>query len=178
MTINRNTWSWEERREFDEVLERVVASSRNGHERVDLFDSLLNDALQAHRVWAHDIDRHARRDGLAAEIRRYQDRNRALMSHLGELLNLPRVQARRIRSDDGDVFYQRELIELFSWEQLAEKRTEALKARGTYTQKVAHYDRLMALRDLAPESATPAEAAEMLGTTIEAWLVGGTLSAV
>jgi hypothetical protein len=172
MSINRNTWSPEERKEYDNVLARVVGCSKNTPDRLDLFERLLNDAIQAHRMWARDVERAIRRDGLGAEIRRYQDRNRAMVSYNGEVLNLPRVQSTKVRKPTGEVVYQRELIELCTWDQLAEKRREALHSKATYSAKVAHYDKLLALHDLCPEAKTPAEAAAKLEITVDGWLAG------
>lgn len=173
MTINRNTWSTDERHEYDALLSVVIASSKATGERLNLFEKLLDDAVQAGRVWATDVDGSCRRDGLGDEIRRYQDRNRAMVSYKGEVLNVPSIQSTKTRSASGDVVYQRELIELTTWEQIAEKRAEAIRSRRTYSDKIAHYDKLLALRDLCPESTTPADAAKRLGLTVDGWLSDG-----
>lgn len=169
--MNRNAWGSEERAEYDALLAEVVAATNKTPARLDLFERKLNDAIQAHRPWAREVERHCVRNGLAKEIKAFQDRNRAMVAHNGRVLNLPKVQSTLVRDEEsGEVFYQRELIELWTWEQIADKRTEALKARQGYTEKVAHYDRLLALREMCPDASTPAEAAKALGLNLDEFL--------
>lgn len=170
--IDRAAWSPEEREEFDELLAEVVAATRDTTDRLNLADKLLNDAIQAHRPWASEVEASCRREGLGREIKRYQDRQRVAVAYDGRILSVPAVQARKVVADDGVVTYQRELIELWTWDQLFEKRGEAIKAQATYSEKVAHYDRLLALRVLAPDSKSPSEAAQQLGIELDAWLAG------
>lgn len=168
--IDRAAWSPEERDEFEEMLAVVVASSSDTTDRLDLAERLLNDAVQAHRPWATEVQRSALREGLAREVKRHQDRERVPVAYDGRVLSLPAVQARRVVSSAGAVSYQRELIELWSWAELHAKRGEAIQASKTYDEKVAHYDRLLMLQVLAPDSTTPAEAADQLGVKIADWL--------
>lgn len=168
--IDRAAWSPGERAEFEELLTEVCDASRDTTGRLNLMEELIGDAIQAHRPWASEVARSARREGFSREIKRHQDRQRALVAYDGRVLSVPAVQARRVLDEDGAVTYQRELIELWTWEELREKRKEAIKAATTYTEKIAHYDRLLMLGDLAPDSSTPAEAAESLGVDLGEWL--------
>jgi hypothetical protein len=167
--INRSAWAPGEREEYDALLAEIVAQSKDSTERLDLFEAKLADAIQAHRPWASEVERACLRFGMGKEISRYQDRERALVSHDGRVLSLPAVQARRV-IDGTRVTYQRELIELWTWDQLVDKRIEAIKAQDTYSEKVAHYDRLLALRVRAPQSKTPADAARILGLDLDEYL--------
>lgn len=166
----RAAWEPEEREECDALLAEVIAATTITSERLDSFERHLNDAIQSQRPWARDLERSLLREGAAKEIKRYQDRNRAMVSHNGRVLNLPRVQGTTVRDEEGRVFHQRELIELWSWEQIADKRIEALKGQRTYSEKVAHYDRLLALRELCPESESPADAVKQLGLNLDEYL--------
>lgn len=168
--IDRSTWSAQERDEYESLIAEVVNATTNTTDRLDLFDGKLLDAIQAHRAWAIDVAKSCRRYGLAKEITRFEARNRTLVSHDGKLLSLPRVQARRVTTASGELTYQRELIEAWTWEQLRAKRTEALQSQDTYSAKVSHYDRLLALREKAPDTASPAEAATALGLDLDEWL--------
>lgn len=168
----RATWGSDERAEYVALMEAVIAASKNTHDRVDVFERLLNDAVQAHRPWARDLERLAVRDGLRREIKAHTDRERALVSHDGQVLNLPSVQARRLTAPTGEIYYQRELIQKFTWEEIEAKRREAMQGRRTYSDKIAHYDALLALRDMAPESTSPEDAAKQLETTVDQWLGG------
>lgn len=168
--IDRALWSPEERDEYEALIAEIVNATTDTSERLDLFDDKLIDAVQAHRPWAVDVARSCRRYGLAKEITRFEARNRTLVSHDGKLLSLPRVQARRVTTATGEQIYQRELIEVWTWEQLRAKRAEVLQSQDTYSAKLAHYDRLLALRDKAPDTGSPAEAAAALGLDLDEWL--------
>lgn len=168
--IDRAGWSPEERDEYEALLGEIVEESRDSRERLDLFEHKLLDAIQAHRPWASEVERACRRFGMGKEISRFEARDRALVSYDGRVLNLPAKQARKVIDTEGSVSYQRELIELWPWDDIAAKRTEALMAQRTYSDKVAHYDRLLALRVMAPDSKTPREAAESLGLDLDEFL--------
>jgi len=168
--IDRAGWTPEERDEYEDLLGEIAGATNVSSERLDLFEHKLLDAVQAHRPWATEVERACRRFGMGKEISRFEGRNRALVAHDGRVLSMPAIQARQVVAADGQVEYQRELIELWSWDQIATKRLEALKAAHTYTDKVAHYDRLLALRVLAPESDSPADAAKTAGVDLDDFL--------
>jgi hypothetical protein len=168
--IDRALWTPQERDEYDDVIAEIVNATTDTRERLDLFDDKLADAIQAHRTWAIDVARSCRRAGLAKEISRFEARNRALVSHDGKLLSLPKVQARRVVTPTGEPAYQRELIEIWTWDQIRAKRAEALQQQDTYSAKLAHYDRLLALQDKAPDTASPSAAAATLGIDLDEWL--------
>lgn len=152
------------------MWQEVVDSTTDTSARLDLAERLLNDAVQAHRPWANDLEQQLLRSGIAKEIKRYQDRHRVGVAYHGRVVSMPRVQGVKARRDDGSTYEARALIEFQPWEQIAEKRLEAIRMRRTYTEKIAHYDRLLALRDLAPEAATPVEAATSLGIDLDEYL--------
>lgn len=167
--IDRASWGADERDEYEEMLAEVCNATKNSSERLDLFDEKLNDAIQAHRPWASDVALSCRRFGLGKEISRFESRNRALVSFDGRVLSLPSVQARKVQVA-GEVVYQRELLTLWTWDELLDKRAEALGAQTSYSARVGHYDRLLALREKAPDTATPQEAADALGIDLDEWL--------
>ncbi len=173
MGLNRQAWDPIARDEYEDLLGCVAASSTNTSHRLDLFERLIADAAQAHRYWAREVERACTRHGYAKEIKAYQDRNRAMVAtETGELLNLPSVQGRVARTDAGEVYHQRALIEVWPWEQILEKRSQAIRSRRVYTDKIAHYDKLLALRELVPDSLTPVDAARRLGITVNDYLAG------
>lgn len=169
--INRNAWSAEAKDEYEGLLADICNQTTDTSERLDLFEDALTGAVQAHRQWALDVSRACRRAGLAKEVTRFEDRNRALVSFDGQLLSVPRTQSRKVMVL-GEVTYQRELITVWTWDEIAEKRAEVIKATQAYTVKVQQYDRLLALRVLAPDAGSPAEAAEQLGLDIDEYLGG------
>lgn len=168
--IDRRGWSPEERSEEEAMWQDIVDSTTDTHARLDYAEERLNGAIQAHRHWAYELERQFLRNGLAKEIKRYQDRHRALVAYHGRTLNVPRVQGVKSRRPDGTVFEQRALIEMRPWEEIAAKRLEAIRSRRTYTEKIAHYDKLLALREMAPDTATPFEAATALGLSLDEYL--------
>jgi hypothetical protein len=169
--INRAGWTSEERAEYDGLLAEVVASTTDTTARLDLMERLMTDAVQAQRYWAGEVEGASRRHGYASEIKRYQDRNRAMVaSETGEILNVPAIQGAKLRTVDGEVWHQRELIELWSWELIINKRAEAIRSRRVYTDKIAHYDKLLALREKCPESVSPEDAAHRLGIVLSDYL--------
>lgn len=168
--IDRRSWSAEERAEEEAMLQQIIDSTTDTHARLDLGERLLGDAIQAHRYWATELERQFLRNGLAKEIKRYQDRHRVAVAYDDRLVSQPRVQGVKSRRSDGSVYEARALIEFRPWEEIAEKRLEAIRMRRTYDEKVAHYDRLLALRDLAPDATTPVEAATALGIDLDEYL--------
>lgn len=168
--IDRAGWPPAERDEYETVLAEVVDTTSVAAERIDALEVRLADAIQAHRPWANEVERACRRFGLGKEITRFEDRSRAMVSYDGQVMNLPAKQSRRVVAANGGVAHQRELIELWSWDEIAAKRAESLHARRTYDAKVAHLDRLLALREMAPAASTPDEAARLAGIDIETWL--------
>lgn len=167
--IDRSAWDPRERDDYEDLLADVCNSSPHTPDRLDAFEAKLADAMQAHRPWASDVARACQRFGMAKELKRFLDRSRALVAFDGQLLSMPRMQSRRVVVA-GEPTFQRELIELWTWEQILDKRAEAIQAARTYTAKVNHYDRLLALRELAPDSTTPAEAADAIGIDLDDYL--------
>lgn len=167
---NRNAWAQEERAEYETLLRKVVTEATTTPDRLDLFQGLLADAIQAHRYWAHDIQRACARRGAASEIKRYLDRIRTGVASEDRVVSLPAYQGTKIRTVDGEEIHLRDLIEAWSWTQIVDKRAELLKARRVFTDKTAHCDRLLVLRELCPDATSPAEAAKKLGTTVDDFL--------
>lgn len=167
--INRATWSPKERDEYEDLLAEICNESNDTSVRLDLFEDKLGDAIQAQRQWAFDVARSCRRAGLGKEITRFEDRNRALVSFDGSVLSVPRVQSRRVLVD-GEPTYQRELIEVWTWDEIADKRAEAIRSSRSYTAKISHYDQLLALRVRCPDTNSPAEAAAELGLDLDEYL--------
>src|SRR6266498_1227184 len=129
MTVNKTTWSPKERQQYEALLAEVVAHSKDTAKRMDLFEKRIAEARKANKTWARDCERAAMREYAASEIKLYQDRIRAMVAHDGRILNVPKVQDRRVRDTSGGVVHQRELIELFTWDQiLADRKSTRLNS--------------------------------------------------
>lgn len=168
--MNRSSWAPEWREEYDALLADVLTVGTNTHRRLDEFERLIEDARQAQRPWAREVERTCFRDGAANEVKKYQDRTRATVSHDGRLLNLPAIQGRKVKDSDGRVADDRALIEMWTWEQILDKRAETLRMQQSSADRLAYYDRLLALRELCPDSMSPHDAARRLGINLDEWL--------
>jgi hypothetical protein len=126
--INRNTWSPSDKDEYEDLLAEICNETTTTRASVSTSsrDKLI-DAINAQRQWALDVSSASRRAGLGKEITRFEDRNRVLVSHNGELLSVPRTQSRKVKVA-GEVTYQRELIVVWTWDEIAEKREDVIKA--------------------------------------------------
>jgi len=168
--VSDKGWSEEERAEYEVLMARVLAESEAMVERVDLMDQLVQDAVQAHRFWASEVEQESRRAGYAARIKRYEkERHTALVSYQGTLLTKPRVIGTTRRVEGRAVAVQT-LFDAMTWDELAAKRADYLVQIRAYDANVATIDRLLALRDLAPDAMTPEQAATAIGTTVDTWL--------
>lgn len=167
--MNDRTWSPEDRSEYDAMVAQVVQTESTTEARVNLYEKLTADARQAHRFWAGEIDRDARRTGYREQIKRWMKKNRVLVSFDGRMVSKPRVIG--IRQSVGDESYDvQALLEALTFDQIEAKRREYLRQVNVYTDNVALMDRLLALRDMAPDTATPQEACAVLGLAFDEYL--------
>lgn len=170
--MKKNGWSDEDREEYEELVTEALREQATADRR-DVFLAGLDDAVQAHRVWALDVNATIRNDGADKILTREQAvrRPRVPVAHNGQILGkAPREFGRKIRDEDGAVIHARTLFDLLTFEELREKR---LEFQGT--ERAARIDRytvekLLTLEQLVPGATTPAEACEQLGTTVEAFL--------
>jgi hypothetical protein len=171
MAMNRGMWSPEERAEHDAMRRRCLEEATTP-DALDLYEGLINDAIQAHRFWAMQLYRSNHRHGAASDLKRFQDQARRLKrrSPDGRVVSLPAYQGTKVRSAKGDGVHVRGPIERWSRVQITEKREDEIQACRRHTDRTALCDDLLHLLDLCPEAKTPDEAARRLGTTVEAFL--------
>lgn len=170
--MRKNGWSEEDRDEYEGLITEALREQATADRR-DVFLAGLTDAVQAHRIWALDVDATIRNDGADKILKSEQGlrQPRVPVAHNGQILGkAPREFGRKLRDEDGLVVHARTLFDFLTFEELREKR---LEFQGT--ERAARIDRytvekLLTLEDLAPGAATPAEACEQLGTTVEAFL--------
>jgi hypothetical protein len=148
-------------------------SSTSTAARREYFIIGLDDALQAHRFWASDVDRQVRGRGIDNLLRAWQKAHtRVPVSHDGRLLLVPREIGTARRTTAGAVRHEQRLFDYLTWDEIKAKRQEYLRQQRTYSDLVATLDKLLALADVVPQTANPAEAAEAIGITVENWLLG------
>lgn len=165
--------------EYTEMMEEVIAETPDSAERIAAFLSKLHDAVQAQRQWAILVDADIRRRGAGAEVSSYAKARvpRLPVAYDGRVLTQDAVAGFKRTRASGQQWVAQELVAMVSWDELKAKRSEQLAMEHAYGVKVAMYDKLLALRDLAPEAANPAEACELLGLSIDDYLGGDSLAA-
>ena len=169
----RRTWPEDERDEYEVACNEAWDSAKSTRERGERFRELVEDGVQAHRLWASDLLQEFVQRGAEAELKSWRNRTRRVVAvaHDGRLLNLPRVIGVKVRSeDDGTAFHQQELYDFLPFEQLEEKAKEYLSQARAYQDRLYVLTLLLELRELVPGATTPDEAARSLGTTVDAWL--------
>lgn len=170
--MNRRGWGPDEIDEHDELMRITIASSTRVADRVDVFLAGIEDAVQAGRFWANEIEEDIRRRGSNYLIKQWQrTHNRVPFSHDGQILTVPRHVGTTSVSDDGSMYYEQKLFDYLTWDAIREKRLEYIRQMGVYSERIAVLDKLLALRELAVDAETPAAAAQAIGTTVDDWLL-------
>lgn len=168
--MNRSAWGPGEKEEYDVLLQRVIEEADSTHERVDLMERLVTDAIQAHRWWASDCERDARRTGFAAQIKSYLKRSRVLFANREAMVDKPRVVGFKRANAEGVVYDVQALLETATFDELRDKRREAIRSIKSYSDSIALLDRLLFLAELHPDAATVAEALEVHGMSLDEYL--------
>lgn len=164
-------WSDEDAAEVDEMFAAVVGSSHDTGARVDALLSALDDAANAHRTWAVEIESNVRKRGALALLRsEIRKRYRVSVAHNGRLLNKPRMIGGRHLAEDGTRTSQLRLMEDLSWDELEERSRWYEGQITAYADDRTIMRKLLALRAQVPSAATPAQACAELGLTVEAYL--------
>jgi hypothetical protein len=168
--VNQAAWAPEERAEYDEMVASIVQEADSTEARIDLYEAAVADAVQARRFWATDLDRDARRTGYREQIKGWLKRNRVLVNYHGRVASKPRIVGTRRSSEAGEYDVQA-LLDALTFDEIEAKRKEYLRQVRTYSDNVALMDRLLALRDMAPDAITPREACVALGLALEDYLL-------
>lgn len=168
--MNRKAWDPQAVAEYDALLQRVIEQADGTGERVDLAEKLLHDAGQAHRYWAHEVEREARRIGIASLVKNYLKRTRVLFATGNAKVEKPRVVGLQRVSDDGVTYAVQALYETATFDELREKRSEVLRQVKAYTDTAALIDRLLALADMYPDVGSVDEALSAHGMSLDEYL--------
>lgn len=165
----------EERDEYEALMAECCGDPENGGKRMSIIAERLRvalvDAEQAGRTWAtHTLD-DALLDGLAKLGKEWLKTESVVqVNHNGQLMGKATRVGRRVRSDSGEVFWQQTLFRDMTWAQLDEWLSNIQSQLHSLGANVTIGRRLFELRDAAPDSIGPGDAAATLGTTIDAWL--------
>jgi hypothetical protein len=150
------------------LLNSWSASDRSG-ERTERLLSGVRDGIQARRVWANIALEEAARIGLASFLKGFYKRDRAAISHDGEVLSKPRTIGAKRSDGDGNEYHTQSLFDYLTVDELRAKRREYLAQIHSYKGNLALADKLIALCEAAG-CATPQLAASALGTSVDEWL--------
>ena len=160
----------EARREYEQMMAEVLAEAEGTGDRARLLANKVHDAIQAHRSWAQQVQWDAQVTGYAAAVKTYLKRTRVVVNIHDREVSKPRTIGTKRRDEDGNVVDLQLPLEVLTFDQIREKRREYVRQVKAYTDNLAVADRLLALEEMAPGSATPAEAAKTLGTTLDDYL--------
>lgn len=164
----------EERAEFDALCSDAEQSATSTAERVEEFRRRIHDARQAHRFYASDVLDEAEVRGLASIFKGWQKRQRIpFVTPDGREVAKPRVIGVGQTDDEGRRYSTQTLFDLLTREEIEAKIAEYAAQVRAFRDNIAVCLRLLELLDAVPTAATPAEAAELLGTTVEAFLGTG-----
>lgn len=170
--MNRSGWSDDDRVEYEVLITEALHEPVVAHRR-DVFLGGLDDAVQAQRYWALDINSEIRHDGADRILKREQEHRRPRVPVArGEIIvgRMPREVGRRNRDEDGKVIHERALFDYLTWDELRDKIDEYSRNRRQLDVEILALRRLLTLRDMVPGTTTPAEACEQLGITVEEFL--------
>ena len=158
------------RREYETLLNEVLVQAEGTGERARLMQQKIDDAVQAQREWASLVKRNAEIDGYAAAIKVHLKRTRVVVNINDREVSKPRTIGTKRTDDAGKVIDLQLPFEVLTFDQIRDKRKEYLAQARAYSDNVAMTDRLLALEEMAPGHATPAEAARALGISLDDYL--------
>jgi hypothetical protein len=169
--MNRQSWSPEEKDEYEALCREAWDSSDSTKDRTEEFLKLLQDAAQARRIFARDILREIEMAGAAALLKRWNKQtSRVAVAYDGRILSKPRTVGTTRADELGKRYAVQTLFDLMTFDEIERKVREYQKQVSSYKENIHLAETLLALRRKAPGAQTPAEACARLGTTVEAYL--------
>lgn len=159
--------------EYRELMHGACDASRENSRRKEVLLDRLNDALQAHRDWARDMEDEIRLRGALSLITSFARAERTVLVAMSDRRSLLKSKDIGIKlvDDSGQIYEQRAFFEELTWEQIEDKRAAYLKGRRAYDDNVAIMDRLAALRLMAVGTSTVGEACDRLGISVDEYLL-------
>lgn len=141
-------------------------------------DQLTRDAVQAGRRSFEYIREDATRDGLLAHWNAWNRERNSIRARVNnQEVRASGSRGTVQRDDDGRAVHQRLTWIQMSWEEVLEQGQGAATRIAAEQITRSIVAKLTELRDRVPDSTGPADAAERMGTTVEAWLAGESLVA-
>lgn len=175
--MNKNAWSDNDRNEFDslvgDALAVPVVADRRAVFLTGLGRALADHQCPASRCWAVDVNAEIRNEGADKILKREQEQRkpRVPVASDGTIIGrMPREVGQRNRDEDGKVTHARGLFDFLGWDDIRRKIDEYVRNRRSLDTDIFALRRLLTLQEMVPGTATPAEACEQLGITVEEFL--------
>lgn len=170
--MTRLGWSEEDADDFEDVVTEALAE-RLPRKRVDVFIAGMDSAAMAQRPWASEIAAAVRRKGVAKvleeELKNRQPR--VPVADGGKVVgSMPSEVGRRGRSTTGRVQHERGDLGELPFDDLREKRAEYARNRRALDVDIRGIDILLQLELQVPGAATPDDACQQMGTTVQEYL--------
>ena len=164
-------WGEQEHAEHEALIAEVIASTTGNGARAALYREMVEDAIQAHRPWARDVENRVLDNGYVAFWKNISRQGVVHVIRDGRAATKPRTWALPRISDDGARYTQDALIDVFTREDIMHKREEALRMIDTWDSTLTLYSALLDFLDKAgADDVATAEAA--LGMSVNDWLEG------
>lgn len=162
-------WSEADHAEFDALVAEVEELDASTAQRGEKFMELIDDAIQAHRMWARDVARAARLTGFKSIWYRIQRRGSKLVLIGGREVDKPaQISVKRI-GESGRVFKQLAFFDDLDLADVADKRRECTVIRNSYNDNILMLDKVEAFIKAA-NARTVREAEVALGMKLDTWL--------
>lgn len=170
--MSRLTWADEWNEEHDAMMEEVIRRATSSPARVALYEQLRDDAVQAQRPWAIELQREDAHKGAVAHVSAYLQKQGGKIPgrRNGRSVTTPAVVGITRTDDDGEAWVQQEFLHKCEWRELEAKRATNGKMEEAYAVKNAVIDKFLELRTKVPGARTPEDACEKLGVTVLQYL--------
>lgn len=133
---------------------------------------MIDDAIRAGHRWAQYVADDALLDGLSRHWTAWNTEQKRVKARVdGREVQASGSRGSRQRDENGKVVHQRLTWIQMEWAEVFQQEEDALMRIGAERITVSIARKLAELRDRAPDSIGPADAAELLGTTVEEWLL-------
>lgn len=162
-------WGEDDHAEFDALVAEVESVDASTADRGALFMALIDDAIQAQRMWARDVERASRLTGFKAIWYRIQRRGSKLVFINGREVEKPAQVSVKRAGADGQQYMQLEFFDRLSLAQVIDGRRQARKIQNAYGETVAMYTRTESFITSAGATSVP-EAEAIHGISLDRWL--------
>lgn len=162
-------WGDADHAEFDALVAEVEGLDISTAMRGEKFMELIDDAIQAQRMWARDVARAARLTGFKGIWYRIQRRGSKLVLIGGREVDKPaQISVKRI-GESGAVFKQLAFFDDLDLSDVADKRREFTVVRNSYNDNILMLNKVEAFIQAAGARSVR-EAEQALGMALDTWL--------